>query len=71
MNYLTLQRVAEIFNGFTDFSSGLAEAFFDVATGTVRSTFGFEIGVVSRPADNFFRLAFSLIEFAFDFVSIW
>jgi hypothetical protein len=64
-------RVADVFDGFADFASRFSEAFLHVTACAVRRAFGLEIAIVDRAADYFFRLAFSLIEFAFEFVFIW
>jgi len=64
-------RVADILDCFTDFASRFSEAFFNIAAGLSRVAFRFEIAIVDRSADYFLRFTFSLIEFAFDFVSIW
>jgi hypothetical protein len=63
-------RVADVLNRFPDFASRFSEAFFNIAAGLVRVAFGFEIAIVDRSADYFLSLPFSLIEFAFEFVSI-
>jgi hypothetical protein len=64
-------RVADILDGFTDLASRFSEAFFNIAAGLVRVAFGFEIAIVDRSADYFLSFTLSLIEFAFNFVSIW
>jgi len=64
-------RVADIFNGFADFASRFPETFLHIAARAVGIAFGFEITIVDRSADYFLGLALSLIEFAFEFVSIW
>jgi hypothetical protein len=63
-------RVADILDCFTDFASRFAEAFFNVAARAVGVAFGLEIPIVDRSADYFLGLAFSLIEFAFELVSV-
>jgi hypothetical protein len=63
-------RIADILDGFTNFASRFSEAFFNVAARLVGVAFGLEVTIIDRPADYFLGLAFSLIEFAFDFVSI-
>jgi hypothetical protein len=62
--------VADVFDCFTNFPSGFAEAFFYFTAGVVGATFSFEFLVVDGPADCFFSFAFSLIQFSFYFVSI-
>jgi len=64
-------RVADVFHGLADFPARFSEAFFNIAAGAVSTAFCLEIAIVDSPADYFFRLTFSLIEFAFDFVFIW
>jgi hypothetical protein len=64
-------RVADVFDCFADFASRFSEALTGVAARAFSIAFGLQITIVDRPADYFFSLAFSLIEFAFDFVSIW
>jgi hypothetical protein len=68
---LTFDCVAEIFNGFADFAFRFAVAFLKIALGAVSGTFRFEICIVNRSADYFLGFAFSLVQFAFELVSIW
>src|SRR6185503_10964562 len=68
---LALYRVANVFDCFSNFPSGLAEAFLNIAFGIVGSTLGFEIAIVESPADTFFCFALHLIEFAFNFIPVW
>jgi hypothetical protein len=64
-------RVADILDCFTDFAARFPETFLDIAARLVGVAFGLEVTIIDRSADYFLSLAFSLIEFAFDFVSIW
>ena len=62
--------VANIFDCFSNFPSGFAEALFNFATGMFSLTLGFEIVVVDSSANAFFCFTFYLIPFSFNFVSI-
>jgi hypothetical protein len=62
--------VANVFDCFSNFPAGFAEAFFYFATGMFCLTLSLEIVVVEGPANTFFGFAFSLIPFSFQFVSI-
>jgi hypothetical protein len=69
--WLTLNRVAYIFNSFADFASRFTEAFLGFAANAIGVAFCFEIRIVERFADTLFNFAFSLIPFAFYFISVW
>jgi len=70
MDLLATYRVANVFDCFSNFPSGLAEAFLNVASGVLSPTLGFEIAIVESPSNTFLGFAFNLIEFSFNFVSI-
>ena len=67
---LTTDRVANVLDCFSNFPSGFAKAFLDLATRIIYLTFGGEIVVVQSPANSLFRFAFSLIPFSFNFIFI-
>jgi hypothetical protein len=67
---LTLYCVANVFDCFSDVSLNLAEAFLNFASGMFCATLSLELIVVNGATDSFFRFAFYLIEFAFNFISI-
>jgi hypothetical protein len=62
--------VANVFDCFTNFPAGFAEAFFYIATSVFGSTLSLEFIVVDGSADSFLSFAFCLIEFSLYFVSI-
>jgi hypothetical protein len=68
---LPLDSVANIFNGFAYFAACLAQAFLDITFYAIGAALGFEFFVVDGSANRFFSFAFNLIEFAFNFVSVW
>ena len=61
---------ANVFNCFADFATRLAEAFGHFTFGVFSFALGFEFLVVDSSAYRLFRFTFSLVEFAFDFISI-
>ena len=63
--------VADIFDRFADFPAGLAETFFCFAACIVSAAFIGQFPIVKRSADSFLGFAFSLIQFAFNFIPIW
>jgi len=71
LSLLATDRVANVFDCFSNFSSSLAEAFLNISSGIFSSTFGLEIAIVESPADTFFCFALHLIEFAFNFIPVW
>jgi len=68
---LAFYRIANVFDCFTDFPSGFADAFFYFAACVVGATLSLEFLVVERPAEAFFSSAFNLIPFAFNFIVVW
>jgi len=67
---LTTYRVANVFDCFSNFPSGFAEAFFYLTTCIICLALGGEIVVVESLANSLFRLAFGLIPFSFNFIPI-
>jgi hypothetical protein len=70
MIVLVANGVADVFDCFADFPAGLAKAFLDFTARTIGTTFIREVFIVDSSADSLFRCAFSLIQFAFNFVSV-
>jgi hypothetical protein len=68
--WLTTYRVANIFDCFSNVPSDFAEAFLNFASSVFCATLSLEFVVVDGASNSFFRFAFYLIEFAFNFVSI-
>jgi hypothetical protein len=68
--WLTTYRVANVFDCFSHFPSGFAEAFLNFASCMICATLSLEFIVVNGATDSFFSFAFRLIPFAFNFVSI-
>jgi hypothetical protein len=68
---LATYRVANVFDCFSNFPSGLAEAFFYFAARIVGATFVGEFIVIDSLADSFLGFAFSLIPFSFNFIPVW
>jgi len=67
---LAAYRVANVFDCFSNFSPGFAEAFLYFATSMIRSALSFEFLVVEGSANTFFHVAFCLIQFSINFISI-
>jgi hypothetical protein len=67
---LTLYRVANVFDCFSDVPFHLAETFLNFASGMFGVTLSLELIVVNGATDSFLCFAFYLIPFAFNFVSI-
>jgi hypothetical protein len=68
---LTTYRVADVFDCFTNFPSGFAEAFFYFTTCVINPALRLEFLVVESSAESFFSSAFNLIPFAFNFIPVW
>jgi hypothetical protein len=68
---LATYRVAGVFDCFTNFSSGLAEAFFYFTACIVGATLIGEFIVIESPANGFLGFAFRLIPFSFNFIPVW
>jgi hypothetical protein len=69
VNALTTDRVANVFDRFSNFPSALPKPSFTCRRIICLALSG-EIVVVESSADSLFRFAFSLIPFSFNFVSI-
>jgi hypothetical protein len=67
---LAAYRVANVFDRFADFSPRFAEAFLDFAACMICAAFSLEFLVVDGSANTFFYIAFYLIQFSINFVSI-
>jgi hypothetical protein len=61
---LAAYRVADVFDCFTNFPAGFAEAFFYIATSVFGSTLSLEFIVVDGSTDSFLSFPFCLIQFS-------
>jgi hypothetical protein len=67
---LTTYGVANVFNRFSDFPAGLAEAFFDLPASMICAALGFEFIIVDGSANAFLCFTLHLIPFSLNFVII-
>jgi hypothetical protein len=68
---LSLDCIADVFHGFANFPFGGAEAFLDIATGSICITLCFEVAIIQGLADILFDGSFGLVKFSFQLVSVW
>ena len=65
------QSEGDIFDYFADFASGGSKSFLDLAASVIRLAFSFQVSIINCATNSFLYFAFCLIEFAFDFISVW
>jgi hypothetical protein len=68
---LVLNGIADVFDGFSDFAPGRAEAFPNVAASAVCLSLSLHLAVVYGATDVLFDSALRLIEFSFHLILIW